>query len=162
MRVWLVVLSLLAGSAWAMPPIPVPKLDQVMRESLTDRARIRWSKVVDGNRVQVTISGGIAERMNPNMAPEPARLPYDLAKNRELERLVKAAHLGPRGRSASSLGTDRTLEILADGPKEWVVVGQWSMPLKSWQKKHPALAELLEPLFNKQPEIFQNMKSEER
>jgi hypothetical protein len=158
------IACVLAGSlALAAPPFPMPKLPDVMRGSLTDKARIRWSKVVEGNRVQITISGGVAERLNPNMAPEPAKLKYDLARNRALEQIVKAAHLGsPNARTPSSLSTDRTLEILAEGPKDWVVVGTWVMPAKSWKKKKPALFGELDPMFDVQAEVFGNMKSNEQ
>jgi len=159
---FLASLLLLASAAWAAPPFPVPTLGETLRGSLTNRARLRWSKVVDGNRVQVTISGGIAERLNPNMSPEPGRLPYNLNKNRDLEQKLRAAHLGGQSKIASSLATDRTLEILAEGPKEWVVVGRWSLPLTTWQKKHAALTELLEPLFGVQAEVFQNMRTPEQ
>ncbi len=153
----------LGGLALANPSFPMPKLAEVLRGSLTDKARIRWSKTVEGNRVQLTISGGVAERLNPNMSPEPGRLKYDLDKNRELERLIKAAHLGAsNARSPSSMDSDRTLEILAEGPTEWVVVGTWVMPGKSWKKKRPALFTMLDPLFDVQAEVFGNMKGPEK
>jgi hypothetical protein len=153
---------LVSTVALAAPPFPVPTLSEVMHGSLTNKARIRWSKVVDGNRVLVTVSGGVAERLNPNMSPEPGRLPYNLDKNRDLEQKVRASRLSGQSKIASSLFTDRTLEILAEGPKDWVVVGRWSLPLKTWRKKYTALTDLLEPMFDVQAEVFQNMKSPEQ
>jgi hypothetical protein len=153
-------LILLSVPAAAQPVMP--KLKDVMAGSLTDRAKIRWSKVVEGNRVELTIGGGVAERLNPNMSSEAARLKYDLPRNRELERQVKATKLGSQSRFATSDATDRTLEILGEGPSGYVVLGRWSMPLKSWKKKNSGLVELLEPLFDVQQDVFQPTKGPER
>jgi len=150
---------------WAVPAVaepPAPKLKDVLAGSLTNRAKIRWSKVVDGNRVEVTVAGGVAERLNPNMSSESVRLKYDLDRNRELERQVRATKLGSPSRWASSVTSDRTLEILGEGPNDFVVVGRWSMPLKTWKKRNPELIALLEPMFDVQQDVFQPTKGPER
>jgi hypothetical protein len=165
MRGALLLLCLgLAGTATARtgPKIPIPKLHEVMAGSLTDRARIKWIRVIDGKQVEVTIGQGEAWRLNPNMSSERVRLKYDLNRNRELERQVKATKLGASSRSVSSVATDRTLQILVEGDSGDVVVGQWSMPLKAWKKKNPTLVELLDPQFDVQPELFQPVKGPER
>jgi hypothetical protein len=138
---WLVLSLVLAGAALA--------------GNLTDRGRIKWIRIIDGKQVEVTVGQGEAWRLNPNMSSQRVKLKYDLNRNRELERQVKASKLGGSTRSVSSVSTDRTLQILAEGDKDDVVVGQWSMSLKTWQKKHPALVELLEPMFDVQPDVFQ-------
>jgi hypothetical protein len=137
------------------PPFPVPKLADVMRGSLTDKARIRWSKSVDGRSVDITFSGGVAERIDTGIQPGPARLKYDLPKNRELEAAVKAAKLGAQAKETAVAPDERTLEILAEGPKDWMVVGRWTAKLKAWQKRAPAMVELMEPLFSVTPDLFQ-------
>jgi hypothetical protein len=157
-----VALLVLAASGWAQPRVPVPTLREVMAGSLTNRAKIRWVKVVDGKEVVVTIAGGIADRLNPNMSPEPVHLKFDLDRNRELERQVKATRLGSPGRRVSSVTTYRTLQILAEGPKDDVVVGQWSLPLTTWKKKNAQLVDTLEPLFDAQPDVFERMKGPDR
>ena len=106
---------------------------------LTDRGRIKWIRVIDGKQVEVTIGQGEAWRLNPNMSAQRAKLKYDLNRNRELEQQVKATKLGGSTRSVSSVPTDRTLQLLSEGDKDDVVVGQWSMSLKAWKKKNPAL-----------------------
>jgi hypothetical protein len=158
------LLALLIGApASAAPPFPMPKLDEVMRGSLTDRARIRYSRLENGVRVTVTVAAGRAERVNTNMSPQPAGLKYDLDKNRELERAIKAAHLGrSNARAPSSLPQDRTLEILAEGPTDFVVVGTWVWPQKVWKKKKGDLYDILEPMFDVQPEVFGTQKTPEK
>ncbi|MFI5290346.1 MAG: hypothetical protein ACHQ17_11885 [Polyangia bacterium] len=151
-----------AGVAQAMPPFPMPKLSGVLKGDMVAKARIRFSKMVEGKRVTLTIQGGEATRLNPNWSPQPARLPYDLDKNRTLAQAIKSAHLGAQVRYGSDDPDDRTLEILAEGPKDYVVVGTWVMPAKKWQKRHRALYELLEPLFSAQVDVFQTMGGQER
>jgi hypothetical protein len=152
---WAVSLLLMSTSVMAAPKLPEPKLPEVLAGSLTNKARIRFSKVVEGQRVTVTITGGVAERVTPSLSPEPKRLPYNLDRNRELERQVKATKLGSQSRFISEQASDRTLEILAEGDNGFVVVGKWSMPLKTWKKRYSQLLELLEPLFDVQMELFQ-------
>lgn len=152
-------LLLLVATVQAAPPFPMPKLNDVMQGSLTDRAQIRWSKVVDGKRVWILITGGEATRLEPLLSDKPGHLKYDLTKNRELEKTLKASHLGsPNARRPSERPDDRTLEILAEGPQDFVVVGTWVMPLRAWKKKKPELTELLEPLFGVQAEVFGEFK----
>jgi hypothetical protein len=157
-----IVMALLLLAAPAMAQPVTPKLKDVMAGSLTNRAKIRWSKVLGGNRVELTIGGGVAERLNPNMSSEAVRLKYDLVRNRELEQQVKATKLGSQSKWASSDATDRTMEILAEGPEGWFVVGRWSMPLKTWKKRNSGLVELLEPMFDVQQDVFQPTKGPER
>lgn len=151
-----------ARAARAMPPIPMPKLAEILRGDMVAKARIRWSKVVEGKRVTVTIQGGEAMRMNPNWSPQPAHLPYDLDKNRALVKVIKADRLGHPTHRVSDEPGDRTLEILADGPQDYVVVGAWVMSAKSWQRHHGALYQLLEPLFSIQADVFQTTNGMER
>jgi hypothetical protein len=159
----LALLLLLGAPAFAQPMVPEPTLKSVLAGSITNKAKIRWSKLVDGARVEVTIAAGVAERSNPNMGADLRRLPYDLDRNRELERQVKASKLGgSQGRRALEGEASRMLEILAEGNKGLVVVGQWSMTIKNWNKKYPALVALLEPLFNAQEELFQPTRGPER
>ena len=160
MKKLVMAVMLLSFSVAAQPT--APKLKDIMAGSLTNRAKIRWSKVVDTNRVEVTIGGGVAERLNPNMSSESARLKYDLPRNRELEQQVKVTKLGSPSRWVSSMPADRTLEILGEGPEGFVVVGKWSMPLKAWKKKNSELVGLLEPLFDVQQDVFQPTKGPER
>jgi hypothetical protein len=158
----LVALLLMSGTVFAQASrVPVPKLKDVLADDMVAKARIRWSKVVEGERVDATVQGGEAFRMNKHAAPEPLKLTYDLTKNRELVKLIKAAKLGSPNR-VSSVATDRSLEILAEGPKDWVVVGAWSMPAKKWEKSFPELYEHLEHLMTMQTDLFQPMKTPER
>ena len=140
---------------FAAPPFPVPKLADVMRGSLTDKARIRWSKSVDGRNVTITFAGGECERLDTGIQPGPARLKYDLLKNRELEAAVRAAKLGAQSKETAVAPDERTLEIVAEGPKDWMVVGRWTAKLKVWQKKAPAMVAHVEPLFSVTPDLFQ-------
>lgn len=158
----IVLIALLGVAAQAMPPFPMPKLSGVLKGDMVAKARIRYSKMVEGKRVTITIQGGEASRLNPNWSPEPARLPYDLDKNRALVNEIKRAHLGAQNRYGSDDPDYRMLEILAEGPKDYVVVGTWVMPQKTWQKRHAALYQLLEPLFSAEVDVFQSMKGEER
>lgn len=141
--------------------VPIPKLKDVLADDMVAKARIRWSKVVEGERVAAMVNGGEAFRMNKHQAPEPLKLTYDLTKNRELVKMVKAAKLGAPNR-VSSVGTDRSIEILAEGPTDWLVVGAWSMPQKKWEKSFPELYEHLEKLLTMQSDLFQPMKSPEK
>ncbi len=149
----LAVLLAAAGVAGAQPKFPPPTLQGVMSGDLVGRALIRWSKVVEGERVQISITAGFAERLNPRWAPQPARLNYDLDKNRALEKAVKRAGLGRTNRALSG-GEDRTLEVLGRGPSGWEVVGTWSMSRVKWQKKSRQLYEMLEPLFDVPSDTF--------
>jgi len=143
-----------AGIAAAQPAIKVPTLKEAIAGDVVAKVRIRWSKLVDGKRVLVTILGGEADRLDPWLSDKPGTLKYDLDKNRALEKALKGAHLpSPRARLSES-PTDRSLELLVDGPKDWVVIGRWSMTDKAWTKKFPALFELLDPLFKQQVDTF--------
>lgn len=142
--------------AAAQPRLPPPTLASVMSSNMVARARVRWSKVVDGQRVEVVIGASSAERRNPLWSQAPAQLPFGLSRNQELERLLKRAHLG----APTAVSTDpkvRTLEILGLGSDGWVVVGAWSLPRDRWRKAQPALFNLLEPLFDVQGEPFVNL-----
>jgi hypothetical protein len=149
------MIALLIVTLFAAPPFPVPKLATVMQASLTDKARIRWSKSVEGRIVSITFSGGIAERIDTGIQPGPSRLKYDLTRNRELEGAVRAAHLSAQMRPMAAAEKERTLEIIAEGPKEWMVVGRWTMTVAAWKKKAPELVDHVEPLFAVVPDLFQ-------
>jgi hypothetical protein len=140
---------------FAAPAFPVPTLSSTMQASLTDKAKIRWSKSVEGRIVSLTIAGGEAERIDTGIQPGPARMKYDLKKNHELESAVRSVKLPAQSKREPVDPNDRTLEILAEGPKDWIVVGRWTMPLKTWSKKYSGVTELLEPMFSITPDLFQ-------
>lgn len=147
------LLSLFRGPAAAQPAIPKPTLKGVLGGDLIARAIVRWSKRVGGERVEVSVHGGGAQRLNPAWAPGPARLPYDMQKARALERELKRARLGAPTPAATG-PEDRTLELLGRGPSGWEVVGSWTLSRRTWQKRSPALYRLLEPLFDVAPDVF--------
>src|SRR5437870_10529896 len=90
----LAIAMALPGAAVGQPKIPPPTLRGVLADSIVGKARVRWSKVVSGERVEVSIGVGAAERRNPHWSPDPVRLRYDLNQNRELEREIKRGRLG--------------------------------------------------------------------
>jgi hypothetical protein len=153
-------LALAPRAADARPKIKPPTLAELYATDMVAKAHIRWARVEpDGRRTVVEISGGVATRVNPGWSPEPAHLPYDLAKNRKLVDAIKSSRLPAPSRRAPRTG-DRVLEVLGEG-EDWVVVASWSMPLAAWQKgSYAGIAELLEPLFKVQADVFDTMKGE--
>jgi hypothetical protein len=134
-----------------------PTYEEVLRTDLVSHAKIRWSKMDAGQRIVVEVEGGNAKRTNPNWAPEPQRLAYDLGKERELERVIKWAKLGDGRRSPSSSPKDRTLEILIEDSKGFHSAGFWSMSVKAWQKgRYGSIFDALEALMEAKPELFDN------
>jgi len=152
----------LASTLAAQPQIKVPTLPEVLAGDMVAKAKIRWSKVKEGKRIAVTIRGGEAERLEPFLSEKPGRLKYDLDKNRALVKAIRAARLGPSQKHLSESDGDRSLEILVDGPTDWVVVGRWSFPEKTWEKKQASLYEHLEPRMKMQLDVFNTMPGPER
>ncbi len=143
----------LFSRASAQPRVPPATLSGVLSGDLVARARVRWSQIVNGQRVEVIIGVGSAERRNPNWSPAPVHIKYDLDRNRELSRALKRDRLGP-STSGTTDPEARTLELLGQGPMGWEVVGSWSLPRKTWLKRHAALFHLLEPLFQTPADVF--------
>ena len=125
---------------------------------LTQKGKIRWSRVDGEAKIVVQIQGGIALRENPNWSPKPEKLAYDLDKNRTLERTIKAAHLGGSQRGHEGANA-RTLEIdVLDQKGDWRPAGHWTMSVKAWQKgRLGAIYDLLEPLLSVKPELFETL-----
>jgi hypothetical protein len=138
--------------------------EDVLKTDLIAHAKIRWSRMDAGQRVTVEIEGGKAFRSNPNWSPEPARLAYDLTRERELSRILKWAKLPPSRAQPSQSGLDRTLEVLVeDGKQNWRSAGYWSMSVKAWQKgRLGSIFDALEPLLDMKPELFDSRGDDER
>lgn len=136
----------------------------VLRTDLVAHAKIRWSRIDAGQRVTVEIEGGKAVRTNPNWSPEPARLAYDLGRQRELSRILKWARLPPPRARPSASPRDRTLEVLVEDDRQsWRSAGFWSMSVKAWQKgRLGSIFDALDPLLDVRPELFDSRKQEER
>jgi hypothetical protein len=156
-------LGLILGSARsiAAPPVPVPSLSQVMKGDLR-RERFEWLKIEDGKRVIVRIGGGFAERANPNWAPAPSKLKYDLARNQELIDAFKHAKLGASSVKTPESTKTRTLVLLAAGASGYVVIGQWTKPEKVWKRALSSIYDQLEPLMNEEPEVFAPLENRPR
>jgi hypothetical protein len=129
---------------------------------LIARGKLRWSKLDGSERIVVQINGGNAARLNPNWSPDPEKLPYDLDRERELWRVVKAAHLPPAARRSEG-PDDRTLEVdVQDAGGEWRRAGAWTLPVKAWRKgRLAAIFTLLEPLLSVRPELYQALPDKE-
>jgi hypothetical protein len=133
--------------------------DEVVRTDLVAHAKIRWSKIDKGKRAWVEIEAGRAIRENPNWAPQPQRLKYDLALNRELQRVIKWANLPAAKKKASESPNDRTLEVLVEDDKGYHSAGYWSMSVKAWQKgRYGSIFDALDPLLDVKPELFDEKK----
>jgi hypothetical protein len=130
--------------------------EDVLRADLIVHAKIRWSKVDGDARVVVEIEGGEAKRTNPAWSPDPAPLQYDLAKERELARILKWARLPAARPAPSESPGDRTLEVIIDDNKKgWRSAGFWSMSVKAWQKgRYGSIYDALEPLLDAKPDLF--------
>ncbi|MCS6912044.1 MAG: hypothetical protein RMK29_07125 [Myxococcales bacterium] len=152
-RMLFLLLPFLPSLSVGQPRISLPTLREVLAGDMVGRARIRWSRVQGGGRVEVTVGAGMAMRRNPQWSEEPVRLRYDLSQHLALEQQIKRARL-PAPSPPSERPEDRTLEILAQGPSGWQVVGSWSMPASRWQKQHGALYQLLEALLDAPVEVF--------
>jgi hypothetical protein len=152
---------LCAAPALAQPYIPKPTLSSTLAGDLL-KAKLRWSKVVDGKRVLVEVQGGEAYRVTPGWAMQPVRLTYDLKRNRKLELAFRAAKLGAPAKRQSPRSEDRTLELLAEWKGEWLVVGTWARGVKAWRTGAPKLFAELEPLLEVQGDPFQEMKGAEK
>ncbi len=153
----LAALSIFAVSlfVFAAPHIKTPTWRELLTMDMVAKARIRWNVIEkDGKKTYVEVSGGEAVRLNPGWSADPARLKYDLAKNRALADAVKGARLGAPTTRTPRPG-DRVLELWAEGDTDWVVVGSWSGPLLWWQKGFRApLADAFEPLLKAQVDVF--------
>ena len=125
---------------------------------LVQKGKVRWSKLDGGERITVQIAGGVAARMNPNWSPKPEKLAYDLDRNRALERVLKAAHLGG-SRGGGEGPNARTLEVdVLDGKGDWHSAGKWTMSTKAWRKgRLGAVYDQLEPLISVKPELFETL-----
>jgi hypothetical protein len=146
---------LFSGSGFAAPKIKAPTWRELLNMDLVAKARIRWNVIEkDGKHTYVEVSGGEATRLNPGWSADPARLKYDLARNRALADAVKGARLGPPTARTPRPG-DRVLELWAEGDTAWEMVGSWSGPLSWWQKGPRAqIAEMFEPLLKVQADVF--------
>jgi hypothetical protein len=147
----------------ARPHFPTPTWRELVAGDLVAKARIRWVQVdKDGKRTYVEIQGGEAYRVNPGISVEPQPLKYDLERNRHLAQAIKAAGL-PAPTKREPRESDRVLELLGEADAGWVVVGTWTMPLKTWQKgRLAALTDELEPLMKVQVDVFGKMRTEEK
>jgi hypothetical protein len=129
--------------------------DEVLHADLIVHSKIRWSKVDAGERVTVEIAGGEAKRVNPNWSPDPQPLAYDIAKERELSRSLKAARLPAPAAHPSTEPEDRTLEVIVEDAKGWHSAGTWSLSVRAWQKgRLGSVFDALEPLLSAQPELY--------
>lgn len=153
-----------APRADAQPVRSPPTLRELLSGNILAQARLRWSKVVDGQRVEILISGGAVERRDPRWATQLARLPFNLDDNLRLGQALKQAQLPALKMAAapSPAPQDRTLEILSQGSAGWAVIGTWAMPEARWRKGRPALHKLLEPLFTVSADVFAPMQREAR
>jgi hypothetical protein len=152
MRKTICISLLLSALAWARPPSPT----EILQGDQLKRAKIRWIRYEKGAPVTVEIFAGEAFRMNPDWSPQPVKLPYDLKRNTELEKALRAAHLGPPTKKpgpAKKKG-ERTLQLVVEGDKTWDVAAEWTRPAKSW-KKLPGIYDQLEPLCDVLADIFQ-------
>ena len=140
------MLALLSAPAWAR----LPSATELLKSDDLRRAKIRWIRQEAGAPVTVEISAGEAFRTNPDWNPQPVKLPYDLKRNADLEKALRAAKLGPTTRKPARRG-ERTLELLVEGDKSWQVVGHWTRSVRSWKKQLPALYGQLEPLCDAFP-----------
>ena len=140
--IWLLVLALFS-------------YEEVLRTELIAHAKIRWSKMDAGERITVEIDGGEAKRTNPNWSPDPQKLAYDLAKERDLERILKWAHLPPPRKTPSPRPGDRTLEVVVEDARGWHSAGYWSMSVKAWQKgRYGSIFDALDPMLDVRPELY--------
>ena len=137
--------------------------DEVLQTDLVSHAKIRWSRMDVGERIVVEIDAGTAKRTNPNWSPDPQELAYDLAKERDLERVLKWARLPPpRQDAVDGSEKDRTLEILVEDKKGYHSAGYWSMSVKAWQKgRYGSIFDALESLMNAKAELFEHEKGAE-
>jgi hypothetical protein len=149
------IVPLLVTVAWAK----LPSASEVLKTDLIKKAKIRWVRVEKGAPLTIEIYAGEALRTNPDWQPGPVRVPYDLARNSNLERLLRAAHLGPPNRKPPKKG-ERTLELLVEGDKSWEVVGHWTRPARSWKKQLGEIYNALEPLCDVLADTFQPVKAD--
>jgi hypothetical protein len=143
------------ATAWGKPPSPA----ELLKSDQLQRAKIRWLRQEAGVPVTIEINAGEAVRMNPDWNPQPVRLPYDLKKGAALGKALRAANLGPLSKKALRKG-ERTLELLVEGDKSWVVVGRWTRPARTWKKQFRELYDQLEPLCDVLSEVFQPVKKD--
>lgn len=158
---WEAALTLISTVALAQPHIKTPTWRELLTMDMVAKARVRWVQVAgDGARTVVEIQGGSAYRINPGISNQAQPLKYDLARNRKLEKALKAAKwAAPTTRAARE--TDRVLELVAEGDAGWVVVASWTAPLKNWQRgQWAAIADELEPLMKVQVDVFGTMRTE--
>jgi hypothetical protein len=135
--------------------------DDVVRTDLITHAKIRWSKLDADSRVVVEIHGGEALRTNPNWSPQPQPLAYDLGRQRDLGRSLKAARLPAARATPSEDPGDRTLEVLIEDAKGWRSAGFWSLSVKAWQKgRLGSVYDALEPLLDVKPDLFAPARGE--
>src|SRR5262249_38702477 len=117
------ILPLLSALAWAK----LPSASEVLKGDQLKRAKVRWIRQETGAPVTIEVYAGEALRSNPNWQPVPIKVPYDLKRNADLEKVLRTANLGPPNRKTAKKG-ERTLELLIEGDKTWDVVGQWTRP----------------------------------
>ena len=129
--------------------------EEVLHTDIIVHAKIRWSKFDGGERVFVEIAGGEAKRVNPGWSPDPQPIAYDIARERDLSRSLKAARLPAAAEHASDAPDDRTLEVIVEDAKGWHSAGVWSLSVKAWQKgRLGSIYDALEPLLKVQPDLF--------
>ena len=129
--------------------------DEVLHTDIIVHAKIRWSKFDGGERVFVEIAGGEAKRVNPGWSPDPQPIAYDIARERDLSRSLKAARLPAASAHASDAPDDRTLEVIVEDAKGWHSAGVWSLSVKAWQKgRLGSIYDALEPLLKVQPDLY--------
>jgi hypothetical protein len=148
-------LVLVSTLAWAK----LPSAGEVLKGDQLKKAKIRWVRQEVGAPVTIEIYAGEAFRTNPDWNAQPVKVPYDLKKNSDLEKLLRAAHLGSTTQKTPQKG-ERSLELWLEGDKSWEVVGRWTRPAKSWRKQLPAIWDHLEPLCDVLAEIFQPVKKD--
>jgi galactose mutarotase-like enzyme len=154
--VWVLVSSV----ALAAPLIKTPTWRELLAGDMVAKARVRWVQVNGaGQRTVVEIQGGEAYRTNPGLSNQAQPLKYDLARNRKLEKALKAANW-PSPTTRTARESDRTLELLGEADQGWVIVGTWTAPLKNWQRgKWASICDELEPLMKVQADVFGTMKT---
>jgi hypothetical protein len=135
----------------------IPPLHEVLAGDLIAKAKIRWVRLEKGAPTTVDINRGEAFRTNTDMGPDPLKLPYDLKKHAALEAAVKGGKL-PGPTKASAKPGDRTLQIMAEGDKDWEVAGEWTYSKSVWKKRWPKIYGALEPLCDVMADVFQPMK----
>jgi hypothetical protein len=161
------MVNLLAIAFALIHPVKAPPLSELFRPEMVDRVKLVWSRVEDGQRVAVEIQGGAAQRTNPQWAPEPSALDFDLSRHRELVKLLRSSRLSQGHARAAAVKDERRLEVFVETRSRegitWTPVASWAMPARTWQRGAVApLFEALEPLFRVNPSLFVKLSTRER